>query len=165
MKKIEIRLDVKEMVYDVQNKTYLTGKSRRDGNNHERVANMQANDDDDNANQIMRSISMACSNLYNVLGEYISAADNKGTNELPEATGEIVYMLTMPSNYNRSTVATIAEACHRYVVASAIADWFTITNKADAQDYVAESKNCLVLISEAVSRRERPVKGEEAKPN
>lgn len=44
-KTITLTLYVSELVYDIQNKTYLTGRSRRTGTNHEEVANMQANDD------------------------------------------------------------------------------------------------------------------------
>ena len=53
-KTIAITLYMSELIYDVQNKTYLTGRSRTNGTNHEEVANMQANDDDENANQILR---------------------------------------------------------------------------------------------------------------
>ena len=58
-KTITITEYMSELLYDIQNKTYLTGRSRQTGANHEEVANMQANDDDENANQIIRSIGNA----------------------------------------------------------------------------------------------------------
>lgn len=63
---VNITLKIDEIIYDIQNKTYLTGKSRHDGKNHEQVANMQANDDEENANQILRSISSAFNNLKKI---------------------------------------------------------------------------------------------------
>ncbi len=62
-KTITITLYMSELIYDVQNKTYLTGRSRSTGKNHEEVAHMQANDDDENANQIARSIGNAFANM------------------------------------------------------------------------------------------------------
>ena len=90
MQTININLDIKEIVYDIQNKTFLTGKSRRGSYaNHEQVANMQANDDEENANQVLRSISMAFSNLKTKLGEYLDLARTTATNELIASDEEL----------------------------------------------------------------------------
>ena len=64
---ITVQLKMSELIYDIQNKTYLTGRSVSDGSNLSHVANMQANDDDENAAQILRSITMAESKLRNRL--------------------------------------------------------------------------------------------------
>ena len=82
MKTISITLDLNEIIYDIQNKTYLTGRSRHDGTNHEQVANMQANDDEESANQILRSVSIAFNTLKTKLGEYIDNNVLSGNNEL-----------------------------------------------------------------------------------
>lgn len=156
MKSITISLDVAELVYDIQNKTYLTGKSRRDGANHEEVANMQANDDDENANQILRSISMAFATLKTKLGEYLEIQEGGATDDPMGSDEPLTLNLHMPSNYNTSTVTTIAEAAHQYVVAVAVSDWFTITNKKDAADYVSVANASLAVLSEAAHRRLRP---------
>ena len=156
MKPITISLDVAELVYDIQNKTYLTGKSRHDGSNHHQVANMQANDDDENANQILRSIEMAFAMLKTKLSEYLHTEESGAGNNPTDTAEPFTLNLLMPSNYNTSTVKTIAEAAHRYVTSSAIADWFTITNKTDASDYSKTAANCLTIISEAAHKRLRP---------
>lgn len=88
-KTITMTLYVSELVYDVQNKTYLTGRSRQTGTNHEEVANMQANDDDENANQILRSIQNAFGTLKTKLSEWLDEDGTTATDELMNA--EIVY--------------------------------------------------------------------------
>lgn len=158
MQSVIITLDVSEMVYDIQNKTFLTGKSRSDGANHAIVAAMQANDDDENANQILRSVSMAFSNLKNKLGEYLALKTSTATNGLLRAGSQLELTLSMPSNYNLSTVATIAEAAHQYIVSVAVKDWFTITHKADAGEYATLAEASLAVISEAVNKRSRPIR-------
>lgn len=162
MKNINIKFNLKEIIYDIQNKTYLTGKSRRDGANHEKVANMQANDDDENANQILRSVTMAFSTLKTRLGEYVDETVNTVTNKSLNLESELELTLRMPSNYNCATAETMAAAAHQYIVAFAIADWFTITDKEDAKDYTLLSDTSLKVMEEAVNKRVRPVRATES---
>lgn len=158
MHSVTVTLSVAEMVYDIQNKTYLTGKSRSDGSNHALVAAMQANDDDENANQILRSMSMAFSNLKNRLGEYLNLNVPTASNGLMQSGANLELLLRMPSNFNLATVDTIAAAAHQYIVSVAVKDWFTITHKSDASEYSALADASLAVISEAVSKRSRPVR-------
>lgn len=163
MQTVFLDLDINDIVYDIQNKTYLTGKSRRDGQNHERVANMQANDDEENANQVLRSVSMAFSNLKTKLGEYLDLTKTSANNELVSLDEPLRIGLIMPSNYNLSTIDTIAAAAHQYIVSIAVSDWFTITNKADSPEYKALADVSLQIISEAVNKRKRPVRQQAGK--
>lgn len=165
MKTIDIKLDLSEMVYDIQNKTYLTGKSRHDGTNHEQVANMQANDDEENANQIFRSIVAAFANLKMKLGEYLDLDHTTANNSLIDSDTQLNLTLKMPSNYNNATIDTVAAAAHQYIVSMAIYDWFVITDKKDAEEYSSLADLSLKIISEAVSKRSRPVRSATAGEN
>lgn len=158
MQTIFLDLDLNEIVYDIQNKTYLTGKSRHDGSNHEKVAHMQANDDEENANQILRSVTMAFSTLKTKLGEYLDLTGTTANNEPVSMDKGLRLALRMPSNYNRSTIDTLASAAHQYIVSMAVADWFTITNKSDAADYKTLATVSLEIITESASKRSRPVR-------
>ena len=48
-----------EIVYEVKNKTYITGRSRQEDGNYEEVANMQVNDDEENMDEVLRSMNSA----------------------------------------------------------------------------------------------------------
>lgn len=157
-KVIEITLYMSELIYDVQNKTYLTGRSRQTGTNHEEVANMQANDDDENANQIMRSIGNAFANLKTKLSEYINESDTSTNDKQLSSTGNLTLSLNMPPNYNNASNDTISTALHQYLVNCAIGDWFTITNKNDASDYITLAAANLEQLREAVNKRIRPTR-------
>lgn len=158
MQTIEITLDLNEIIYDIQNKTFLTGKARRDDSNHELVANMQANDDDENANQILRSVSMAYATLKTKLAEYLRLTSSDSNNTLLSPTSSLYLSLQMPSNYNLSTLDTVTAAAHQFIVSSAIVDWFTITDKSDTPEYAALADASLKIMIEAISRRSRPVR-------
>lgn len=156
---VTITLYTSELIYEVQNKTYLTGRSRHNGNNHEEVANMQANDDDENLNQLLRSIQNAFSTLKTKLSEYIVSNASAGDNEMiSDEQEELRLTLTMPTNYNHATVETISAAVHQYVVNIAIGDWFTITNKNDASDYLTLAASNLELVRESLNKRVRPTR-------
>ena len=155
---ISITLYMSELIYDVQNKTYLTGRSRQTGTNHEEVANMQANDDDENANQIMRSIGNAFANLKTKLSEYINENGTSTNDKQLSSTGNLTLSLNMPPNYNNASNDTISTALHQYLVNSAIGDWFTITNKNDASDYITLAAANLEQLREAVNKRMRPTR-------
>lgn len=158
MQTIEITLDLNEIIYDIQNKTFLTGKSRRDDSNHELVAVMQANDDDENANQILRSISMAYATLKTKLAEYLHLNSSEADNTLLSPTSPLYLSLQMPSNYNLSTLDTVTAAAHQFIVASSVVDWFTITHKTDAPEYASLAQTSLKIMIEAISRRVRPIR-------
>ena len=157
-KNLTVTLHMSELIYDVQNKTFLTGRSRSDGTNMEFVSHMQANHDDENANQIVRSIGNAFSTLKSKLSEYIdeSYASGSVSNVLISSSANLVLSLSMPSNYNRAAADTIGAAVHQYLVNVALSDWFTITNKTDAADYAALSQVNLNEIRDAINKRVRP---------
>lgn len=157
-KNISLELKMSELIYDIQNKTYLTGRSLSDGTNHSHVANMQANDDDENESQILRSITNAYATLRNRLSEYIENNDNTSDNECLKTTETLVMTLKMPSNFNAAVTKTIGEAAHQFIVSTAIADWFAITAKGETHDYSSVAESSLKILEEALCKRSRPTR-------
>lgn len=158
-KTIQLQLNMGELIYDIQNKTYLTGRSLNDGSNHSHVANMQANDDDENEAQILRSITNAFSRLRNRLAEYIEEPENASDNESLKATDSLLVTLKMPSNFNASVTKTLGEAAHQFIVATSIGEWFAITAKGETVDYSASADEALRVLEEALCKRVRPTRG------
>lgn len=155
-KTLTITLYTSELTYDIHNKTFLTGRSRLAENNNEQVAHMQSNDDEENINQIVRSVGSAFSLLKSKLSEYMSETETSSSNMLINKDSNLSLILKMPSNYNLSTREAIASACHQYIVNTSVADWFVITNKEDAKEYYAFAANNLATIREAINKRIRP---------
>ena len=155
-KSIQLTLKMSELIYDIQNKTYLTGRSLSNGSNHSHVANMQANDDDENEAQVLRSITTAYAILRNRLSEYIEASDLMTNNDSLTTEDSLLINLMMPSNFNAGVTKTIGEACHQFIVATAIADWFAITAKGETSDYTATANCALATLEEALCKRRRP---------
>lgn len=157
-KELNITLYMSELIYDVKNKTSLTGHSRYNGGNPEEAANMQVSDDEDNVNQIARSIGTAFSVLKTKLSEYLTEEDTSSDNEQISHEENLTLTLHMPSNFNFSAKDTVTSCIHSYLVNSAIGDWFIITNKADAETYIATANSCIDMLREALNKRVRPVR-------
>lgn len=155
--KITVKLHKSELIYDVQNKTYLTGRSRANGDNYEQVAYMQADNDDENLNQVLRSLGNAWGAMRLRLSEYLSDSGN-ADNILMSGTEDIDLVLLMPSNFDWHEKDSISKTMHQYLVNYAIGDWFTITNKEDAAPYIALANANLEQLREAVNKRLRPHK-------
>lgn len=155
---ITITLYKSELLYDVENKTYLTGQSRYDGSNHEQVAHMQANEDEENRNQILRSIGNAFGTMKTKLSEYMTSSQEEDSNLQIDDEGSFTITLLMPSNYNQATVEALTAALHQYIVNMTIYDWFTITNKQDAADYGTLAAANIEQAREAINKRVRPTR-------
>ena len=155
-KTITLKLKMSELIYDIQNKTYLTGRSINNGSSVAHIAHMQANDDDENAAQILRSITMATAVLRNRLGEYLDNSETLSDNEILSQEEDILFTLYMPGNFNSSVAHTIGEATHQFIVATAVADWFAITAKGETSDYTLAAGEALKVMEESLCKRSRP---------
>lgn len=163
-KTLTVTLHKSEMIYQVQNKTYLTGLSRENGQNFEQVERLQANDDESHINQIVRSMDGAFAELKTKLSQYLESSSVASTaNNIQVATtgtGNTTYVLAlnMPSNFNDAVKETIAAACDKYVVNTAIADWFVITKPDEAPSYISLATVALQTIREAINKRISPTR-------
>lgn len=153
---IDITLVMSELIYDVQNKTYLTGRSRGDSKTYERVASMQSNDDDENMNEILRSFGNAWSHMKLKLSEYLVEEGSSSNNVLLDGEENISIRLSMPSNFDKQMKDSIAGVLHQYLVNYTIGDWFTITNKDDAATYIKLATENIDQLREALYKRVRP---------
>ena len=160
-KTLIVTQQVKELVYDIHNKAYLTGQAREaDGTKgYEAASNMQANDDTENSYQIRRSLANSFSSLKSLLGEYLSedksTSDNLINTEI-DSDGILKLAFELPSNYNQSSADALGNGIHAYLVNMALGDWFAITNKEDAQIYVSNSSISLENVKRALYKRSRP---------
>lgn len=158
---LTVTQQVKELVYDIQNKAYLTGQAREaEGKkNYEAASNMQASDDGENSYQIRRSLANAFSSLKSLLGEYLSEDKSTSNNLIAKEiddNGVLELAFELPSNHNNSSADALGNGIHAYLVDMALGDWFAITNPEDAASYVQHSAISLENVKRALYKRSRP---------
>ena len=158
-KTITITLNKDELLYDIENKAWLTGRSREDGNNFAAVSKMQAGDETADRNQMLRCISNAVASLRNNIAEWLSdAASTSAVNTLITDSAAYTIVMQMPMNYNTSENATLAAAMHQYVVNTSLAEWFNMTAKDEVTDYFTLAAANLQQVREASLKRVRPTR-------
>lgn len=159
-KTLTVTQEVKELMYDIMNKSYLTGQAREAGGmDYEASSNMQASEDNENSYQLRRSLANAFSSLKSLLGEYLDEDKSTSNDIIPQEIdndGQLVLTFKLPSNYNNASADSLGNGIHAYLVDVALYEWFTITNKADAQDYLTHSTASFEIVKRALYKRSRP---------
>lgn len=160
---INVTLKVKEIIFDIMNKTHLTGHAREaEGKkNFEAASYMQASEDDEASYQIRRSVSNAFASIKVRLGEYLNE-DKTTTNNLIDKEvdndGELTLAFLMPSNFHNAAIDSLGNGCHQYITNKAIADWFVITNPEEAGIYTGLADDALETAKRALYKRARPTR-------
>lgn len=157
---INVELEVKEIIYDIQNKAFLTGQAREAGGiNYEAASNMQVSDDEENSYQIRRSLSTSLAVLKSILSEHLTNESDNSNNKLDDEIdndGNIILAFEMPSNYNKSSVDSLGKSIHSYLVDKSLADWFAINSTSDSAIYLDRSLVDLDNVKRALCKRSRP---------
>lgn len=146
------------LLYDIMNETFLRGRTIQNKDNHKEVASMFASEDEENREKILRSIKKAFAEVKTELAEYLNEHGTTTDNSHYDGTTDLTLNLNMPSNFNEAATAGVGEAVHDYLKNMAIAEWYMVTNKADAEQYVALAGKSMTNIQLSVSKRSRPTK-------
>lgn len=155
-KSLTVTIYKSELIYDIQNKTYLSARSKANEKSPEAVAAMQVNGDDENVNQILRSIGSAFASLKPILGEYISGSDTTANNIMEASSGNLTLTLSMPENFNQAESASISNAVHDFIVNTATSEWYLVVSPAESAAYSAMAARSVEQLRAALAKRNRP---------
>ena len=93
-----------QLVYDVRNKTYLLARARKNGQNDEQVANIDAGDDENSLDQIHRSLQSGARTLSAQLSPYLRIEhEGGGTDTDPYKTDDALGRLRQNGVYTGQT--------------------------------------------------------------
>lgn len=164
-KSVTATITIDWLLYDIMNETFLRGRTIQNKDNHKEVASMFASEDEENREKILRSIKRAFAEVQTELGEYLNENGTTTDNSHYDGSEDLVLKLVMPSNFNEAATTGVGEAVHAYLANTAIAEWYTVTNKADAEQYYALAAKSMELIRQAVSKRSRPTRPSDVEPD
>lgn len=177
---ITLRIYISELLYDVKQRAYTIGESLKTADNPATAALIQEAVDE-NENTLLRSFGQSFATLRDELGEYLISEKHEADNVLldketkiingltfgyagaPSENAEskvdntLVLMLRMPTNYAMDSRESLATNIHAYIVDCALADWLSLTPARElAAQYTQSATADLLLIKQAVNRRQRP---------
>lgn len=160
MKNINIHIEPREILFDVMNKTHLAGDLFAKKSKNEEIASLiQASDDADIIYQLNRSITSAINTVYITLNEIIDEHYDKSVNLINQAVesgNTLVIPIKLTSNYDDSCIESISGLIHDYAVCRAVAEWYVITNKDDANIYVTFANDAITNLQKVMYKRVRP---------
>lgn len=160
-KRVTATIKISWLLFDIMNETFLRGRTIQNKDNHKEVASMFASEDEENREKILRSIKKGFAEVKTELAEYLDEDGTSTDNSHYDGKTDLTLNLTMPSNFNEAATTGVGESIHDYLKNTAISEWYLVTNKADADQYVALAQDSLKKIQEAVSKRSRPKRPED----
>ncbi len=155
-KQIPITLRLDDIMYDIRNKTYVVGRSKDTGENPEQVAGIQADDEPESLNQILRSIGTAFASVRMQLSKYIDTVQTSGDNAQFEGDSDLDLVLNLPDNFDETAIDVLSSSMHNYIVNTAIAGWFSLTNQEEMEKYVKLARSNNIQMMKALHTRKRP---------
>ena len=160
-KSVKVTVFISWLLFDIMNETFLRGRTLQNPENHKEVASMFASEDEENREKILRSVKRAFAEVKTELGEYLDEDGTETDNRHYDGSTDLTLALKMPSNFNEAATAGVGEAVHAYLANAAIADWYTVTNKGDAETYYGQAQRSMAMIQQTVSKRSRPKRPED----
>lgn len=160
---VTVHQDVKNILYDVRNKAYITGNSRMASGaaGYEAGSKMQASEDTEEDDQLKRSLTTYFTGLKSKLGEYLDEATTTTNNliaELIENEDILTLAFRLPTNYNNASADALGAGIHAYLVDMVLADWFSITNPQEVKGYTDHAAVMLEDVRAALYKRSRPTR-------
>ncbi len=179
---LSFTLFINELLYDILLKAYALGEMASTDDQAEQTAKIQELADE-NENIILRSIGKSYANLLSHLSEYLAeegyTADNVlyaktrekilngvysyggkmiTTEEGETENNDINISLRVPLNFNKAAKNDIAQSAHAYIVDNALAEWFSIAAKTEAETYASLASADLMRLVTALNKRIRPAR-------
>lgn len=158
MKTITITIAKDELLYDIENTSYLVGNNRSTGDNFEQVSNIQNSGEGEDRNFILRSVENAFNEVKRNLSRYIDETKIAANNDLMVATGDFVLTLKVVDMFNEASTDTLKSAAHEFIVSSALMDWFANVKQDEMAIYQNRRVEANVSMLSALYRKKAPAR-------
>lgn len=181
MKSLSITLYLSEILYDIRNKAFLTGRSRETADNQAQISWSQLSGDEPEMGQIMRSVESALAVVQTKLAPYLEEITRERILrehhppcmphpaepiELPAEDdvlmrfedNAITMKLLMPDNYNQAFVPVLSSSIHNFIVAAVLGEWFVISYPNEAKAYLQWAEGENVNIKACLEKRIKPLR-------
>lgn len=159
MRTLIIKLDRQQLLTEVHNTTYFTGRSRFTGDNPEQVANMQSDEEEECLirGYLEGGLQRAATFLSAIAGDGLTQYGKEYTHTLPGGAS-VEYPLSLPGNFDMGQIPAIASAIHRGVVAYAVGEWFLVSNPGEAAVYFEKANAAFADLRSAICKRVGPLR-------
>lgn len=158
MKEIKITLSWKDLLTEVHNTTYFTGRSRFTGDNPEQVANMQSDEEEESLirRYLYGGSVRVRTALSAVLKQPLPISEETDSIPAMEDSSTVNYQLQVAGNFDMNQMPAIASAIHQTLVSHAVGEWFLVSNPGEAAVYFDKANAALSDLRSAINKRTGP---------
>lgn len=162
MKIVTLKINVRDVIYDIRNKAWLLARARDNGTNFKQVAYMKPDSEGGDNAQLLQAVAGAWYGLRPLFGEYVVGGGRDPEEAFLAATAplhnddELTAVLTLPENFNETVSAALADNVHKYIVAQALAEWLRLNVADDATAFFTEAQMYYNTIWANLAQRIRP---------
>lgn len=163
-KTVTLNFKRSEIVDDLKNYAFVIGDILKTQDEHDRHQ-IQDIGEDGNIDRVTRVMNLCMAECREVLFPYTKedVEDTESrTNTLTEVKEYNIEML-VPDDFSNTTVTLLEQLIHEFIVARIMADWMSITNKAEeptwrekAEDAMTKIKRCKSSRTGKVRRKQHP---------
>ena len=158
MKDITITLKKDEILYDIENTSYLVGNSRSTGNNFEQVSNIQNSGEGEDRNFILRSVENAFNEAKRNLSRYVDETKTASDNALMVESGDFILTLNVVDMFNEASTDTLKSSVHEFITSSALMDWFANVKPDEMVVYQNRKTEANLSMLSSLYRKKAPAR-------
>ncbi|MBQ3189335.1 MAG: hypothetical protein IJB60_07895 [Bacteroidaceae bacterium] len=154
--KASIKIEIRDIILQLQTYTYYTGEARKNAGLPARLASdIQASDNE--VAQLYDHLNVAFDEIATLISRYLSFCNTKEI-ENPDAphSNIICYSFHLPHNYPIECVEQIKRAAIGYAVKRAAQQWFTQCKPDEAMNINSELQSQLIHLREILTMRKQP---------
>jgi len=162
---LEVKEYIRELVYDIRNKTHITARVKLSDGNSAAVGDMQASDSAADTNELLRGIQDASARLHSFLADWLVKIDTSYSDDILMSWDEsetvasfLRFKFRLPSNFNTEAAPSIAEGVHGFIVGSCLSTWYGMNKPDEVKTWLAHADGCMLSLRKALSRRSPPVR-------
>lgn len=156
MKTITITLKKEEILYDIENTSYIVGNSRSTGDNFEQVSNIQNSGEGEDRNFILRSVENAFGEAKRNLSRFINETKTAANNQLMSEDGDFAIALNVADVFNEASTDSLKSALHDFIVSSSLMDWFANVKPDEMPIYQNRKNVANMNMISAIYRKKAP---------
>ena len=138
-----------ELLYDVENYSFVEGDIMETENEHARHQVFDIGQSG-NVNRVTRVLNLTHAECVEMLYPY--------TKEEIVAPEEYHIVLTLPEDFSLSTVKLLKHLIHEYLICKVLADWMSITNPSSKANWEEKIMSIRVKIQTSLMSRKGKIK-------
>lgn len=158
MKNVVVTLHKKEIMSDVVNVAYVTGRRLFVTGQEEKASDIQTPEESPDKYIIARAMASGYANVRGRCARYLTSGRLEDNNSLEDVDGDYVLTLSMPERWNLGVTVLLTSTMHDYMVDYCVYRIFEKTNPEESSNYARKADLEFSRIKSILEMRTAPIR-------